>query len=87
MVTMCPLLCWCLAAGTLELSPHYCDARLVLTRWFLGIVKQAALYNNGKSTVESTNLDMYMHFDRVGGIDFRVNLFQSSLEIAIFRLY
>ena len=24
---------------------------------------------------------------RVGGIDFRVNLFQSSLEIAIFRLY
>ena len=25
--------------------------------------------------------------DRVGGIDFRVNLFQSSLEIAIFRLY
>ena len=33
------------------------------------------------------HMSAYRSSLRVGGIDFRVNLFQSSLEIAIFRLY
>ena len=49
----------------------------------------APSFINSKQRIKGrSHYILYVYvWGRVGGIDFRVNLFQSSLEIAIFRLY
>ena len=55
--------------------------------WETGRVSSIELNVNDITNYVVRIIIGYLLGIRVGGIDFRVNLFQSSLEIAIFRLY